>query len=144
MAGMGHDSRRGDQARASGGRSRHRRDLLSPLAQCAGTPRRREGRHACANTRALPARLGSRRRPHAAWRTDRAAAGRLPSSRLANGHSCMTTATVGAAKLTRIEETYEPNFEARTFFTEWRDELVAPHLGWMVPNHFDPASGRLK
>jgi glyoxylase-like metal-dependent hydrolase (beta-lactamase superfamily II) len=56
----------------------------------------------------------------------------------------MTTATIGAAKLTRIEETYEPNFEARTFFADWRDEIVAPHLGWMVPNHFDPASGRLK
>src|SRR5256885_13381303 len=61
-----------------------------------------------------------------------------------NSESDMTTASVGAAKLTRIEETYEPNFEARTFFTDWRDEIVAPHLGWMVPNHFDPASGRLK
>jgi len=56
----------------------------------------------------------------------------------------MTTAIVGAAKITRIEESYEPNFEARTFFADWRDEIVAPHLGWMVPDHFDPASGRLK
>jgi glyoxylase-like metal-dependent hydrolase (beta-lactamase superfamily II) len=53
-------------------------------------------------------------------------------------------ATVGAASITRIEESYEPNFEARTFFTDWRDEVVAPHLRWMVPNHFDPASGWIK
>jgi glyoxylase-like metal-dependent hydrolase (beta-lactamase superfamily II) len=55
-----------------------------------------------------------------------------------------TTTTVGAAKLTRIEESYEPNFEAKTFFADWRDELVAPHLPWMVPNHFDPATGWIK
>ena len=40
----------------------------------------------------------------------------------------MTTATIGAAKITRIEESYEPNFEAKTFFTDWRDEIVAEHL----------------
>ncbi len=38
-----------------------------------------------------------------------------------------------AAKVTRIEETYEPNFDARTFFKEWSDEAIAPHLPWMVP-----------
>jgi len=56
----------------------------------------------------------------------------------------MTTATVGAAKITRIEESYEPNFEARTFFADWRPDVVAEHLSWMVPNHFDLASGYLK
>ena len=55
-----------------------------------------------------------------------------------------TTATIGAAKITRIEESYEPNFEARTFFPDWRDEIVAGHLHWMVPHHFDAASGWLK
>ena len=59
-------------------------------------------------------------------------------------NSSMITTTVGAAKITRIEESYEPNFEARTFFPDWRDEIVAPHLGWMVPGHYDPPSGRLK
>src|SRR4051812_29134157 len=58
--------------------------------------------------------------------------------------SHMTIATVGAAKITRIEESYEPNFEARTFFPDWRDEIVAPHMHWMAPAHYDPASGRLK
>jgi glyoxylase-like metal-dependent hydrolase (beta-lactamase superfamily II) len=55
----------------------------------------------------------------------------------------MTVATIGAAKITRIEETYDFFFEARKFFAEWRDEIVAEHP-WMVPNHFDPASGFLK
>jgi glyoxylase-like metal-dependent hydrolase (beta-lactamase superfamily II) len=56
----------------------------------------------------------------------------------------MTTASIGAATITRIEETYGLFFEARTFFADWRDEIVAPHLPWMVPDHFDPASGFLK
>ena len=56
----------------------------------------------------------------------------------------MTTATVGAAKITRIEETYGLFFEAKTFFADWRDEIVAEHMRWMVPDHYDPASGFLK
>ena len=56
----------------------------------------------------------------------------------------MTTATIGAAKISRIEESYGPFFEAKTFFTDWRDEIVAEHMPWMVPDHFDPASGYLK
>lgn len=56
----------------------------------------------------------------------------------------MTTAQIGAARITRIEESYEPNFEARTFFPDWRDEIVAEHLHWMVPDHFEPATGWIK
>src|SRR5258705_7476736 len=56
----------------------------------------------------------------------------------------MTTAKIGAATITRIEETYGLFFEARSFFADWRDEHVAEHLPWMVPDHFDPASGFLK
>ena len=56
----------------------------------------------------------------------------------------MTTANVGAAKITRIEESYAPIFEARTFFADWRDDIVAEHMDWMVPDHFDPTSGYLK
>src|SRR5258707_14663573 len=56
----------------------------------------------------------------------------------------MTTARIGAATITRIEETYGLFFAARTFFADWRDEAVAEHLPWMVPDHFDPASGFLK
>ena len=43
LAGMGGDARRRDQAGAGGGRSRHRRDLLSALAQRPRTAGRREG-----------------------------------------------------------------------------------------------------
>jgi glyoxylase-like metal-dependent hydrolase (beta-lactamase superfamily II) len=56
----------------------------------------------------------------------------------------MSTATIGAAKISRIEESYGLFFEAKTFFTDWRDEIVAEHMPWMVPDHFDPASGYLK
>jgi len=57
----------------------------------------------------------------------------------------MTTATVGAAKITRIEETYAIfSRRAKKFFAQWRDEIVAEHMGWMVPSHFDPATGYLQ
>src|ERR1044072_529287 len=56
----------------------------------------------------------------------------------------MTIATVGAAMITRIEETYGFFFEAKQFFADWRDEIVAEHMSWMVPDHYDPKSGFLK
>jgi glyoxylase-like metal-dependent hydrolase (beta-lactamase superfamily II) len=60
------------------------------------------------------------------------------------GQQSMTIATVGAAKITRIEETYGFFFEAKQFFADWRDEIVAEHMSWMVPDHYDPKSGYLK
>jgi hypothetical protein len=36
----------------------------------------------------------------------------------------MTTATVGAAKITRIEESYGLFFEAKPFFPDWRDDVT--------------------
>jgi glyoxylase-like metal-dependent hydrolase (beta-lactamase superfamily II) len=56
----------------------------------------------------------------------------------------MTTATVGAAKLTRIEEIYDFFFEAKTFFADWRDEIATEHMSWLAPHHYDPATKRLK
>jgi glyoxylase-like metal-dependent hydrolase (beta-lactamase superfamily II) len=56
----------------------------------------------------------------------------------------MTTVTVGAASLTRIEEMYAADWDAPAFFPDWRPELVAPHLPWMAPHHFDPAKNALK
>jgi glyoxylase-like metal-dependent hydrolase (beta-lactamase superfamily II) len=56
----------------------------------------------------------------------------------------MTTANVGAAKIRRIEETYGFFFTAKDFFAEWRPELVAEHMSWMAPHHYDPATGYLK
>ena len=52
----------------------------------------------------------------------------------------MSTFTIGAATVTRIEESYEPNFEATKFFAEWRLDVVERHREWLSPHHFDPAS----
>jgi glyoxylase-like metal-dependent hydrolase (beta-lactamase superfamily II) len=56
----------------------------------------------------------------------------------------MTTVTIGAARLTRIEELYAADWDAPAFFPDWRPELVQDHLGWMAPNHFEPAKNCLK
>ena len=56
----------------------------------------------------------------------------------------MTQVTIGAAKLARIEESYEPNFDAASFFADWRPEIVAQHRDWMLPGHYDVATGFLK
>jgi glyoxylase-like metal-dependent hydrolase (beta-lactamase superfamily II) len=56
----------------------------------------------------------------------------------------VSTFTIGAATITRIEETYEPNFEAAKFFAEWRPDVVERHREWMLPHHYDPMSGKLK
>ena len=57
----------------------------------------------------------------------------------------MTTFTIGAATVSRIEESYEPNFAATDFFPkDWRPEIVEQNRDWMLPNHFDAASGKLK
>jgi glyoxylase-like metal-dependent hydrolase (beta-lactamase superfamily II) len=56
----------------------------------------------------------------------------------------MTTVTIGAARLTRIEELYAADWDAPAFFPDWRPELVQEHLGWMAPNHFEPAKNCLK
>ena len=56
----------------------------------------------------------------------------------------MSTFTIGAATITRIEESYEPNFEAAKFFADWRPEVVERHREWLLPHHYDAASGKLK
>ncbi|MBX3498015.1 MAG: MBL fold metallo-hydrolase [Alphaproteobacteria bacterium] len=56
----------------------------------------------------------------------------------------MDAVKIGDATITRIEETYEPNFDAARFFSDWRPEIVEKHYGWMLPDHYDPASGMIK
>ncbi|MBL8697942.1 MAG: MBL fold metallo-hydrolase [Alphaproteobacteria bacterium] len=56
----------------------------------------------------------------------------------------MTPIRVGAATVARIEESYEPNFDPRLVFAEWSDDVRDAHRDWMVPNHFDVATGLLK
>lgn len=56
----------------------------------------------------------------------------------------MTEVKIGAARVSRIEESYEPNFEAAKFFADWQPDVADRHRDWMVPDHYDPASGFLK
>ena len=51
---------------------------------------------------------------------------------------------IGAAVAARIEESYEPNFDARKFFPDWDPAVEQEHGAWLVPDHYDPASGFLK
>ena len=52
--------------------------------------------------------------------------------------------TIGGATVTRIEETYEPNFEAAKFFADWRPDAIASHRAWLDGPHWDPDKGMLK
>jgi glyoxylase-like metal-dependent hydrolase (beta-lactamase superfamily II) len=56
----------------------------------------------------------------------------------------MTEVKLGAGTAVRIEESYEPNFEARTFFPDWDPAVVDRHRGWLVPAHYDEATAFLK
>ena len=56
----------------------------------------------------------------------------------------MSTFTIGGATVTRVEESYEPNFEAAKFFADWKPDVVERHREWMLPHHYDSASGKLK
>lgn len=56
----------------------------------------------------------------------------------------MAQFTVGAASISRIEETYLPTHRATDIFPEFSDAIRAEHAGWLSPHHYDPASGCLK
>jgi glyoxylase-like metal-dependent hydrolase (beta-lactamase superfamily II) len=56
----------------------------------------------------------------------------------------MTQVKIGAATAARIEETYEPNFEAKKFFPDWSEHVAQEHAAWLAPEHYDAASGFLK
>ena len=56
----------------------------------------------------------------------------------------MTEVKIGMATVSRIEESYEPNFEAKRFFADWQPGIVDQHRDWMVSDHYDPPSGFLK
>ena len=47
----------------------------------------------------------------------------------------MTEVKLGAATVRRIEESYEPNFDAKMFFPDWKPEVVqrAPRLADAQP-----------
>ncbi len=56
----------------------------------------------------------------------------------------MTQLKIGAATAARIEESYEPNFNAVKFFPDWDPKVLQEHASWLSPGHYDPASGFLK
>ena len=56
----------------------------------------------------------------------------------------MVEVKLGAAIATRIEESYEPNFDAKMFFPDWKPEVAEKHMSWLSPHHYDAASGWLK
>ena len=50
---------------------------------------------------------------------------------------------IGDIAVARIEELGGPVFGPQSLIPDWNDADVAPHMKWMVPNHFDPASGNM-
>jgi glyoxylase-like metal-dependent hydrolase (beta-lactamase superfamily II) len=56
----------------------------------------------------------------------------------------MAQLRIGAAIAARIEESYEPNFNAVRFFPDWDPAVLEEHAAWLLPGHYDPASGKLK
>jgi glyoxylase-like metal-dependent hydrolase (beta-lactamase superfamily II) len=56
----------------------------------------------------------------------------------------MTVFSVGEARIARIEETYQPVYPPRDIFPEWNEEIYDRHRDWLVPNHYDPATGLIK
>ena len=49
----------------------------------------------------------------------------------------MTEVKLGGATVQRIEESYEPNFDAKMFFPDWQPAVVQQHRDWLLPNHYD-------
>ncbi len=62
----------------------------------------------------------------------------------ANREAGMVEVKLGAGTVVRIEESYEPNFDAKAFFPDWDPAVVERHRDWLVPAHYDEASGFLK
>src|SRR6185295_6313015 len=56
----------------------------------------------------------------------------------------MTVFSVGKATISRIEETYQPVYSPKDLFPEFTDEIFREHKHWLAPNHYDPASGKVK
>jgi glyoxylase-like metal-dependent hydrolase (beta-lactamase superfamily II) len=51
---------------------------------------------------------------------------------------------IGDAVASRIEESYEPNFNAVKFFPDWDPAVLEEHRAWLAPAHYDADSGYLK
>lgn len=49
----------------------------------------------------------------------------------------------GDVTVAPIVEMELPLLEAATFFPDWNEDAIEPHREWMVPRHYDPASGKV-
>lgn len=54
-----------------------------------------------------------------------------------------TPHVVGAATVTRVVEQYGPGFSPAYLFPDWQPAALDEHRGWMAPDHYDEAAGRL-
>jgi glyoxylase-like metal-dependent hydrolase (beta-lactamase superfamily II) len=50
---------------------------------------------------------------------------------------------VGDAELFRIEEMIDTSFVATDFIPSFDEAALAPHMDWLAPNHYNPATGGL-
>ena len=49
----------------------------------------------------------------------------------------------GDVTVAPIVEMELPLLEAAAFFPDWNEDAIEPHREWMVPRHYDPASGKV-
>jgi glyoxylase-like metal-dependent hydrolase (beta-lactamase superfamily II) len=56
----------------------------------------------------------------------------------------MSVFKVGRATITRIEETYLAIYPPKDLFPEYSEAHLREHGHWLVPNHYDPATDKLK
>ncbi len=51
---------------------------------------------------------------------------------------------VGAAVITRVQETNLPSYPLREIFPDFTDEHLAEHEHWLAPHHYEAESGRIR
>ncbi len=56
----------------------------------------------------------------------------------------MSTFKVGDAGVTRVEESYGPTYALTQIFPEAKENVVAEHLQWLAPNHYEADTGLIK
>ena len=54
----------------------------------------------------------------------------------------MTTRRIGETVVTRVEEALRPGFEPQQLLADWDPALLDEHRDWLVPNYYDPPTGR--
>src|SRR5262249_47187306 len=56
----------------------------------------------------------------------------------------MATWTVGAVRITRVEEQLGfASFASEQYFAPFERELLERHMGWLAPDHYSPEQHRL-